>query len=323
MVVLPKSIFLALTLTAAALFSSNLAHAVFEQTSEDLDMLADALATEFDIKSPLRQAAVPLLLAPPLHHWKQSRNDFKAQVMRMMVRILKERGEVIDCPECDSWRLKIRDDHAVQMNNGPLSITELGNITKGERYKQAKAVMFIKETPAGVEAKIISLTNGRILFYRLADSTENLTKVRPYMNYSRERQRRLRGEGLSYVFIDLGLYPEAQLQVEYVEQWGSRNQHISGVSISLLNPEVALGGVYHYMFAGSSRWHASFALFYPLEAAVSSAVGGESSFTSGFVPQAAIHLTVGASYGLFLSANSKAVSFGFNFFNPLFMPFVL
>lgn len=304
---------------------SGSALAMLGQTQSDLSILEDTLKSRLEDEGGLKKAIFPMLLATPVHHWAESKADFTAAVTKVMTRVAGAADAIISCTDCDTWRLNVSAKNQLEIHNGELSLTELASLRKIPKYGEAHSMALVRETPSGVEMKVISIDDGRILFYTLADSSKNLDDATPYLNYARERDRRLNGESLSYVFINMGLYPEGLFQLEFVEQWGDRNQHISGIGLSLFNPVFALGAVYHYMIPSIKRLHVSGALYYPLQNALADAAGGQdNALSDSFVGQAMIQYAFANSYAVFASVNSEgSLSLGFNFYNPLFMPFVL
>lgn len=313
-------------LSGVFLFSapSGSAQAMLGQTQSDLSILEDTLRSRFEDEGGLKKAIFPMLLATPVHHWTESKADFAAGVTRILTRVAGAADAIIACTECDTWRLHVSAQNQLEIHNGELSLNELATLRKILKYGEAHSMALVRETPTGVEMKVISIEDGRILFYTLADSSKNLDDATPYLNYARERDRRLSGESLSYVFVNMGLYPQGLFQLEFVEQWGDRNQHISGIGLSLFNPVFALGAVYHYMFPRIRKLHVSGSFYYPLQNALADAAGSNDGPSSSFVGQAMIQYAFANSYAVFASVNSEgSLSLGFNFYNPLFMPFVL
>lgn len=298
--------------------------AMLGQTFSDLNVLEDTIRTRLEDESGLRKAMFPMLLATPLHHWQESRADFAAGVTKTLTTVAGPENVIIACTDCDAWRVNVARSNQLQIHNGELSLSELAGLRTIPKYGEARSMAVVRETPAGVEMKVISIEDGRILFYALADSSRNLDDSKPFLNYARERDRRLNGESLSYVFVNMGLYPNGLFQLEFVEQWGSYNQHISGIGLSLFNPVFSLGVVYHYMFPSLKRLHVSGALYYPLQNALTDAVSEDEQLADSFVGQAMIQYAFANSYAVFAAVSSEGnLSLGFNFYNPLFLPFVL
>jgi hypothetical protein len=300
------------------------AWALFSETSSDLSVLEDALAFKFKSDKPTAVNVTPMLVATPLHFWKESREDFAATAKSMLLRVFENPGDIIDCPECDSWRLHGEQNSRLHVLNGPLTGGEISALGNDSRYRDAKSIAFMKETPSGVAMTVVDLSTGRILFSKVADNTQNLTQAKPFLHLQAERERRMRGEALSYIFINLGFYPTGAFQVEWVEQWGSRNQHISGFGFSLFNPIVSPGIVYHYMLPKYTRFNANLGLYYPLTSAIANAVGQDQSIKDQFVLSGGLQWTFSSSIALAAQANTEGSFYlAFVFLNPLLFPFVL
>ncbi len=301
------------------------AHAILQQTQADLAVLEDRLRFEVEQDEGFANRISPLLLAPPLHHWQESRADFSASLQNTLSASLPEIVKILPCTECDRWRMHVSNTQTIQVINGEIALSELHELKKDVRYREAKAYAMASETPSGVEFKIVDINSGAILFAALADSSKDLNQVKPYFGLAAERDRRLSGESLNYVFINAGLYPTGLFQMEFVEQWGSRNQHISGLGLSLFNPTFALGAVYHYILPKTKRLHVSGALYYPLANALASALpDDEETLTGGFVVQGMVQYSFANSYGAFVSLSTEGTfSIGLNMYNPLILPFLL
>jgi hypothetical protein len=311
------------TMVAASWFSTD-AWAVLRQTREDLDVLRDDLEYRLSKDNRIKGNMLPMLVAPPLHYWQESREGFAEAVRQMLQEIFNDSNAILDCQECDTWRLNLETKQKIHISNGELSLADLKRLAKDPQRSGVKTLALIKETPQGVAMRIIEIEDGAILFSALADATMTLDNIKPYHNLAQEKERRLREESLSYVFANLGVWPQGTFQLEYVEQWGRRNQHISGIALSIFNPNVALGGVYHYMFPANRRFHASGSIFLPLENVVTSVVEENDAVLSNFVGQLMIQATFANSYGIFLMGSSEGVvSLGINMYNPLFLPFIL
>lgn len=306
------------------LLGARPAWALFGQTQRDLAVLEDALRYRFESEPALKERVIPMLLAPPKNVWQESRTDFPAAALNVLKAVFPEPNSVIVCPDCDTHRLHVTDHNAISINNGELALGDLSRMRQDPRFKGARSFATVKETPAGVEMRIINLDDGGVLFFALADSAASLDGVKPYLHLSRELERRRYGESLAYIWFNMGLYPKGTFQLEYLEQWGKYNQHLSGVVLSLFNPTFALGAVYHYMLPSMRKLNFQLALFYPLQNALGSAVGDNQSVVDKFVLQGGVHYAFSSTFGVFALGNSDStLSLGISLFNPLLVPFML
>ena len=185
------------------------------------------------------------------------------------------------------------------------------------------AVIIIRETASGIEAKIINISQGHLLFSKLADQAKNLDQTIRPLNLAREQERREKGQALTYVFIDWGLYPNALFQVEFLEQWGPRNQHLSGFTMSFVEPVGSIGGTYHYLMPGNRKLNLGASLFITLDGLTKTSQSSTRSPWS-IVSQAMVQYALSGNYAIFGIVNSKGtVSIGITFLNPVLFPFLL
>ena len=299
------------------------AWALLPQTQADLLVVSDRLQFEVSSKTgsfSKTEGITPMLVATPQAYWQESLTDFAPSMMQVLARIFPEPGQLIPCAECLQNRVYISSDHRTVVQSGELSLVDLARLRDRPGFAQAKSVLISRETPSGIELRLISIDDGRLLYAGLSDSTVTLEGARPPLRLAREIERRKRGEGLSYFHFDMGLYPQGLLQMKWLEQWGSRNQHLSGFSLSAYNPTGALGLTYLYMLPSSRRTTVGLTGFYGLSGVFSSS---NSDLASNIVVQASVNFAVSGSYGLFIATDTKGtISAGFSFQNPVFLPFL-
>lgn len=293
------------------------------QTAQDFEQLRDILNQRLAEDKDLKARMVPTLLATPVHHWAESRLDFGPKATSLLKSVLTDPNDVILCQDCNAWRLNIVTGERLQINNGEWSLSEISRVKQNIKFQEAKSLTLIRETPSGIELRVVELADGRVLLSALADGNKDLDTQKPWFGFSKERDRRLREEALAYSFINFGLYPNPLIQLEFVEQWGSLNQHISGIGLSLINPELALGGVYHYLIPSLKSFHVSGSLFMPLRGVLAQSDQTQDG-VNGFVFQIMGQYSFSNTYALGLSVSSEGkVSLGLVLHNPLFFPFIL
>lgn len=315
----PKTLFLSLLCSFALLLNSPSASALFARTQSDLRAVSDRLAYEFP---PVQRASVtPVLVAPPQFYWEESKKDFSAAMMETLARVFPNTGDLIVCAECYTSRVYVSHDNRMVIQNGELSLPDLARLRQEKAYASAKSLLVTRETPAGIEIRMVAIDDGRILYTGLADSSQSLDRVERPMRLAREMDRRQRGESLSYINFDLGLYPKALVQLKFLEQWGSHNQHLSGLAISAFNPAGAIGVTYQYMVPSNRRMTAELTGYYGLKGLFDSSSSSIGSALSG---QIAGHYAISGSYGVFIAASTEGVlSAGFSLLNPVLFPFLL
>ncbi len=294
--------------------------AIFQQTQSDLAVLSDQLQNELQKNPGLAQEWTPLLIGVPQSYWKESASDF-ASVTYQMLQQLFNNQELILCPECIQNRTYVSHDGKLNIINGEMSLADLAVLKTRPNYKNAKSFLTIKESPAGVETKLIRISDGKILFMTIADSTKTLESSFKPLHLAKELERRQSGQSLNYVFIDFGFYQGNTLQFEFLEQWGDRNQHLSGLVLSLWEPVGGLGATYHYLIPNHRKLNFSLTTFITLFSYGNSA-NPKNPVT--LVYQAMGQWAISGNYALFGMANSKGtISFGITFLNPVLFPFLL
>ena len=261
-------------------------------------------------------------MAPPQAYWQESQGDFAPALRDVLARVFPNPGDLIDCATCYSSRVYVAPNGRTIIQNGELSLADLARLKNQPGYAQAKSILISRETPAGIELRLLALEDGRILYTGMADSTLTLDRAQPPLRLARELERRQRGESLSYVNIDLGLLPSALVQVKFLEQWGNHNQHLSGLALSFFNPNGALGAAYMYMLPFQRKATVGVIAYYSLKNMFDASTSG--SFASSITGQLAINYAFSGSYGMFLSGDTSGViSVGFSLLNPILFPFLL
>ncbi len=297
----------------------SVAFAMLEQTNSDLVLLDDAIQNKITNDESFSASVSPMLVATPRHLWTESQSDFAPAVWAIFKKYWTASGDLIQCHDCNMQRLHVAKQHTISIDSGDLSTADLLALTSDPRYQGVKSVVFTTETASGVELKILRISDGAILFHYLADGRITLNQAKPPLGLIKELDRRERGESLAYIFIDMGFYPAGLFHMSFLEQWGSLNQHITGVTLSLVNPTLAIGLTYRYMLPFNRRITASGQLFFPLQAALSpDPVQDSLSFSVG------VQAAVSSTFGVFINAGSKGgASLGISFYNPVFFPFML
>jgi hypothetical protein len=304
------------------------AYALLERTQADLRVVEDRLRYEFGERGQRRAdrdqtlQVTPILVAPPQPYWQESKSDFAASVMETLTHVFTHSGDLIWCTQCYENRVYMSDDNRAVIQNGELSLSDLARLRKQPAYAAAKSVLITRETPAGIEVRLLAVDDGRILYTGLADSTKNLEDVQPPLRLARELDRRVRGESLTYVGLDVGIYPQSLAQLKFLEQWGSRNQNLSGFVISGYNPTGALGVTYVYMLPfWQRRITAGATVFYNFSGMFQSSSSNSADALTG---QLMVSYAVSGSYGFFVSASTEGkLSVGVNLMNPVLFPFLL
>lgn len=298
--------------------------ALNESSRADLAILEDSLRYQIRKNPGVLEEWLPALVAPPQPYWQKSKSDFQAAALKMLQNVfVQNQRDLLLCSECLQQRTFVNQDGQLTMNSGELNSLDLHHLKNQPHYAKARALIILRETATGIDARIISLSHGELLFSQLADHTQSLDQVEQPLRLAQELERRQSGRALNYVFINWGLQPEPLFQFEFLEQWGARNQNLSGFVLSLVGPVGAIGGTYHYLLPVHRRLNFSGAAFLTLEGLTKTSTGSSSS-PWGFVSQGMVQYAISGNYAVFASINTKGTfSIGFSFLNPVLFPFLL
>lgn len=110
---------------------------------------------------------------------------------------------------------------------------------------QPLTVAWVEWSHEILSIRMVVLNSGELIFASTIDSKVEWSS-RSMRNFtdSRLRERQVRGEAIIHRHIDLGLLPlggAPHIGWSIMQQWGSSNQYLSGISISLSNPLLGIG----------------------------------------------------------------------------------
>jgi hypothetical protein len=305
---------------ATLLAGAHSAYALLPQTARDLRVMEDRLGFEMGELRGGAQAVTPILVASPEPYWQESRADFAESAHAALARVFSGSGDLIPCAECGRARVYVSADARTVVQTGEISLSDLARLRERPGFAQAKSLLTLRETPSGIAIRLLALEDGRVLYEGLADGTQTLADAEPPLRLAREMERRKRGESLTYVHIDAGIYPNALVQIKWLEQWGNRNQHLSGLAISAFNPNGALGATYLYMLPFFHRRATLGGIaYYRLDSMFNGGADG-----GAFAFQGSLNYAFSGAYGAFIAAGSNGVvSIGLSLQNPVLIPFLL
>ncbi len=302
------------------LLFTNLSYGINKGSVRALNLLHDDLSAKVIKDDSFLSSISPLLLAEPQHFWKKSRSDFSSYAVSKLMKIFNQ--QIVLCKECNSWRLESKINHSI-INNGPIGLSELTSLKKTYGNIEVKAYASLKETREGVEMKVIDIMDGTIRYYAFINARDiNLNNQVPWSHFAQEKNRRINGDSLHYSFINLGIWKAPIFEIEFVEQWGSRNQHITGISLQLYTPKLgpSLGLTYHHLMPSIKRLQVSGTFFYALQSALIDVDTDGNSYSIRGMAQ----LRISNTYAIFVSLDTLAnFSLGVTLYNPILLPFLL
>jgi hypothetical protein len=178
--------------------------------------------------------------------YQQSTRWFASAALTTLGRVFG-RGSLRLCEACSSPRTFVEEGRLEQTIGSP-GISELVRLDESLRGKAppARAALWLDESAAGVSLRIVQLDSSRLVLAENVDpALEERARSTRTFTLTRELERRARGDGLAHAFVDFAVYPGQHLSMDWVDQWGDSNQNLSGVTLSLFDPILGLGGCYY------------------------------------------------------------------------------
>jgi hypothetical protein len=216
-----------------------------DTTRGALDRLEDTLALRVQDAGLDLARLAPLMVVSTAPAFEESRAWYPAAALASLHRAFGS-GALRMCEACMAPRTHVAQGRIEQIA-GSLSTTEIAMLDETARGNAppARTAVWIDETPAGISFRAIDLATSQVV---LADNFDSQMlesgRTRQNLSLARELDRRARGDSITHAFFDIALY-QPRLSLDWVEQWGDRNQHFTGVSFSLFRPVAGLGGAYY------------------------------------------------------------------------------
>lgn len=203
----------------------------------------------------LRQQ-VPVLVASILSASPEYKDWFFAHALRSLVDVFGPENirvchacmgtDVNQTPGQLEWRSTAWD--ASELSAADQKLRKQG--------EPAKIAMYIAEDRQVVSVRVVSLANATVLFASNFDPTLNeLRRSETFRRHHIELKNRENRAGHMHLQWDGILYPNQHLALDVLDQFGNSNEHLAGLSMSLLTPLAGIGFAYHYVF--QEAWNIS------------------------------------------------------------------
>jgi hypothetical protein len=232
-------------LFVTALLVAGHAHAQRESTLQAFERLEEDLRPRVEEGSLAPRGIGPILLVGATPAFEETQAWFPVATLEVVTRIFGP-GNVRLCEACLNPRVYVKDGR--MEHNTVLTLPEIMRLDAELRGKSAPArsAIFVEETPRGIAVRILAIQNGQVLFAGNFDEQqkERVDTASVY-NATIDLGRRLRGESLTHIFMDVALVPNQHLSLDIVEQFGPYNQNLAGFTASLIDPFLGVGIVYY------------------------------------------------------------------------------
>jgi len=235
---------LALTLLIALFPASALAAS--DATHESLDRMQEVLTDRIADGRLNLDDVLPAIIVSTQPKYEESKEWFAVSAIQALQVALGE-GSLRLCEACMVPRAFV-EDGTLDYQSGTASLDEIAQLDEQTRgtAPAAKSAIWVDEHSAGVAVRIVDLRTGRVLLAQNLDPQliEYTNSQRQY-SLSEELARRARGDSLTQTFVDFAIYPGQHLSMDWTDQWGKKNDKLSGVTISFFDPIVGIGAA-HY-----------------------------------------------------------------------------
>lgn len=238
---------LAATLTVLVVGFAPRAFAQRAATEQALERLAEALSPQVEEGSLAPQGIGPVLLVAATPAFEETRAWFPAAALQTTLRSFGA-SHVRLCEACMSPR--VRSESGRLELDSTLSLTEIARLDDELRGQgaPARSALWIEETPGGVAVRLVALSTGQVLFAGNFDGGQReRVRTSQVYNATLDVGRRLRGESLTHLMLDVGIFPGQHISLDVVEQFGATNNHMAGVTFSLFDPILGVGAAYYYV----------------------------------------------------------------------------
>ncbi len=189
---------------------------------------------------------LPVIIVSTQPRFEETRAWYPTQAIATLVRVFGP-ASVRLCEACMAPRLQVESGRVEQSSVG-LDVPEIVRFDEGVRGKSqpARAAIWLDETVRGVSLRIVDLRNSRVvLAENFDDARTDAEALKRNVWALKEEERRARGDALTHTFIDVAFLPSQHISLDWCEQWGDTNANLAGVSISVLDPILGLGGSYY------------------------------------------------------------------------------
>lgn len=213
-----------------------------DATPAAMDRLEEVLQLRIDSGELNPDLVMPTILVSAEPRYQVSVGWFATRAIEVIERTFGT-GDLRLCEACMAPRTYMEDGNLL-FQAGPAGLDEITRLDHDARGTSppARTAIWLDEHRGGVSMRIVELSTGRVLFAQNIDP--NLTE---YANSQRmaslasELERRARGDAVAQTFVDIGLFPNQHISLDFTDQWGKRNGNLSGVTLSLVDPVFGVG----------------------------------------------------------------------------------
>lgn len=305
----------------------TLAVAQRETSREALARLEETLTLKLEQGGLATKELLPAIVVSVTPAFEETRAWYPTEALASLVRVFGATGLRM-CEACMAPRVSVEDGQLIHSTVAPDSgeIVRLDESVRGTAAP-ARTAIYLDETRSGVSIRIVELHNSRIVLAENVDPRlREMARTKRNFTLSEELQRRARGDSLTHTFLDVAMYPGQHVSLDWTEQWGDTNANLSGVTLSLFDPVIGLGGAYYRVMPRALNIMVGGKVIMSVPSALVSALSGQASnvidpiLTGVFVVRIPI---ASSNYGVTLTASTNGrVGVGFSLMNLTALPFL-
>lgn len=227
----------------------TLAFAQRDTTAEALLRMEEVLTLRHDGGTLDLNTLAPSMVVSATPAFEESLSWYPTAALNALVRVMGS-DALRFCEACLAPRTFVQEGKLEQFTSAMTveEIVRLDNNARGTT-RPARTAIWLDENASGVSLRIIDLQTGRIILAENFDPrlSEAAASEKSFTR-SEELMRRSRAQDITQTFVDIIAYPGQHIAFDWTEQWGDTNQNLSGVSVSVLDPVLGLGGAYYRAF---------------------------------------------------------------------------
>jgi hypothetical protein len=314
-----------LTLLAALL--PAVAFAQRDTTSEALSRMEETLTLRVEEGGLSLNELTPAIVVSVAPAFEETRAWYPTAAIQALGRVFGT-SRLRACEACMAPRVFAGQGRLEELSTslGAADIIRQDETSRGTSAP-AKVAIWLDETVEGVSLRVIELRNSRILMAENFDPglIEN-ARTRTNVAMARELERRARGDSITHAFLDVTMYPGQHISLDWAEQWGDSNANLSGVSLSLYDPVLGVGGCYYRVVPSAFNLAVGGKILMSVPTALIDGISRQQTrvfdplLTGVFV----MRVPIGRSnFGMnFTASTNGQVGFGFSLLNTSPLPFL-
>ncbi|WP_141733983.1 hypothetical protein [Oligoflexus tunisiensis] len=190
--------------------------------------------------------------------------------------------QVLVCERC--MAAVIESGEQTIYENGFADLDKVRALYQDEAVKP-KAAVWIQAGSRFLSIRIVILATGEVIYADTVDARLDWSSrsMRTFTR-SRLRERQARGEPIIHTHWDIGLSPTGGSHIGWslMQQWGSSNQYLSGLSLNLTDPTAGVGLNFFQIMSGLRKTALGGKLLVSVPRLVSRAASAKDAESSGF-----------------------------------------